>query len=67
MIRLEIVSDLIQQQVIINKKLAVYNIIAQIKYDNNITDKAIHLEHKDKKLDGERVIAEAGLVDDSLL
>ena len=33
MIRLEIVSDLIQQRVIINKKLAVYNIIAQIKYD----------------------------------
>ena len=52
---------------VINKKLAVHNIIAQIKYDNNIADKAIHLVYKDKKLDGEREISETGLVDGSLL
>ena len=52
---------------VINKNLAVHNIIAQIKYDNNIPDKVFYLVHKDKILEGDRKIAETGLVDESLL
>ena len=52
---------------VINKNLAVHNIIAQIKYDNNIPDKIFHLVHKDKILEGDQIISETGLVDESLL
>ena len=52
---------------VINKNLAVHNIVAQIKYDNNMSDKVFHLVHKDKLLDGDKIISETGLVDESLL
>ena len=44
-----------------------HNIIAQIKYNNNIPDKECHLVYKDKILDGDKKISETGLVDESLL
>ena len=44
-----------------------HNIIAQIKYNNNIPDKVCHLVYKDKILDGNEKISETGLVDESLL
>ena len=44
-----------------------HNIIAQIKYDNNIPDKIWILVHKDKRLDGDAIISETGLVNESSL
>ena len=52
---------------VINKYLAVHNIVAQIKYDNDIPDKVFRLAHKDKILDEEAIISETGLIDESLL
>ena len=44
-----------------------HNIIAQIKYDNDLSDKIIHLSHDSKILDEVSKIVDTGVVDESLL
>ena len=46
MIRLYIIGEVVQQQVVINNNLAVHNIIAQIKYNTNLPNKVFYLVHK---------------------
>ena len=52
---------------VINKNLAIHNIIAKISYDNNLPNKLFYLVHKWKILEGDIKIVDAGLVDESLL